>query len=185
MTAERRPAPPGPIVMPYRGVWPRVDDSALILPGAAVVGDVEIGPRSSVWFNTVVRGDDGPIRIGRDSNVQDGCVVHVGTERPTVVGDRVTVGHNVHLHACHLHDESLIGSSATVLDGATVEKHAQVAAGATVAPDKTVASGELWGGVPARKLRDLTAEEIDAIRDNAEWYVRELEDYRRLMEDMA
>ena len=185
MTTGRWPAPAGPIVMPYGGVWPRVADSALILPGAAVVGDVEMAPDSSVWFNAVVRGDDGPIRIGRGSNVQDGCVVHVGTEHPTVVGDWVTLGHNVHLHACRLHDETLIGSSATVLDGAVVERHAQVAAGALVAPNKVVGSGELWGGVPARKLRDLRDEEIATIRDNAEWYVHELDDYRRLMEETA
>jgi len=178
MSGERWPAPPGPIVMPYKGVWPRIDDSALLLPGAAVIGDVEIGPDSSVWFSAVVRGDDGPIRIGRGSNVQDGCVVHVSTIKPTLIGDWVTLGHNVHLHACELQDETLIGSSATVLDGAVVERHAQVAAGALVAPNKVVKSGELWGGVPAKKLRDLNDEEIAGIRENAEWYVHELDDYR-------
>ncbi|MBC6439331.1 MAG: gamma carbonic anhydrase family protein [Rhodospirillales bacterium] len=178
MAQDRWPTPPGPIVMPCKDVWPRIDDSALILPGAAVIGDVEMGPDSSVWFNAVVRGDDGPIRIGHGSNVQDGCVVHVSTRFPTIIGDWVTLGHNVHLHACHLHDETLTGSSATVLDGAVVEKHAQVAAGALVAPNKVVKSGELWGGVPAMKLRDLTDEEIAWIRGNAEWYVHELDDYR-------
>ena len=185
MTAPVRRAPPGPIVLPWRGVWPKAAESALILPGAAVIGDVELGEEASVWFNAVVRGDDGPIRIGRGSNVQDGCVVHVSTERPTLIGDRVTLGHNVHLHACHLHDETLIGSSATVLDGAVVERHAQVAAGALVAPGKRVRSGELWGGVPARKLRDLCADEIAAIRDNAAWYVHELEGYREMLEERA
>ena len=182
MSGQPWPAPPGPIVMPFKGVWPRVDDRALILPNAAVIGDVTLGPDSSVWFSAVVRGDDGPITIGRGSNVQDGCVVHVSTEFPTVIGDWVTLGHNVHLHACTLEDETLIGSSATVLDGAVVERYGQVAAGALVAPGKIVRAGELWAGVPAKKLRDLSDEERRGIKENAVWYTQELPAYRAQME---
>lgn len=182
MSQRNWPAPPGPIVMPFKGVWPTIDESALLLPNAAVIGDVTMGPQSSVWFGGVVRGDDGPITIGKGSNVQDGTVIHVSEEIPTVIGDWVTMGHCVHLHACTLEDETLIGSGATVLDGAIVERHGQVAAGALVAPGKVVKSGELWGGVPARKLRDLTIEERDWIKKNAEWYVHELPPYREEME---
>lgn len=179
MTSSPRPALPGPIVMPYKGIWPTIDVAALLLPNASVIGDVTLGAQSSVWFAAVVRGDDGPIRIGRGSNVQDGSVIHVSEVHATTIGDWVTIGHCVHLHACTLQDECLIGSGAVVLDGATVERHAQVAAGAVVSPGKTVRSGELWAGVPARKLRDLTPEEMATIRANAEWYVHEVEDYRR------
>ncbi len=178
MTSTTRPALPGAIVMPYKGVWPTVDPRALVLPNATVVGDVCLGPESSVWFGAVVRGDDGPIRIGTGSNVQDGSVIHVSDTFPTRIGDWVTIGHCVHLHACTLEDECLIGSGAIVLDGATDERHGQVAAGALVSPGKTVRSGELWAGVPARKLRDLTPEEIAGIRGNAEWYVHEVGEYR-------
>ena len=177
------PLPAG--AMPFKGIRPRIDPQALVLPGAAVIGDVTLAPQASVWFNAVLRGDDGPISIGRGSNVQDGCILHVGTELPTVVGDWVTLGHGVHLHACRLEDETLIGSGALVLDGAVVERRAQVAAGALVAPGKVVRAGELWGGVPARKLRDLSGEEAAAIKDNALWYVRRAESYRRELEEGA
>lgn len=177
------PAPAGPIVMPFQGARPRIDPQALVLPGAAVIGDVTLAPLASVWFNAVLRGDDGPISIGRGSNVQDGCILHVGTELPTVVGDWVTLGHGVHLHACRLEDETLIGSGALVLDGAVVESRAQVAAGALVAPGKVVRAGELWGGVPARKLRDLSGEEAASIKDNALWYVQRMQNYRRQWEE--
>ena len=179
MTKPQQPALPGAVVMPYKGFRPQIHDQALVLPNATVVGDVILGPQSSVWFGAVVRGDDGPIRIGEGTNVQDGTVIHVSDIHPTVIGAWVTIGHCVHLHACTLEDECLIGSGAVVLDGATVERHAQVAAGAVVSPGKTVRSGELWAGVPARKLRDLTPEEIATIRGNAEWYVHEVETYRQ------
>ena len=185
MTSIQHPAPPGAIVMPYKGRWPSIHPRALLLPNAAVVGDVTLGPESSVWFSAVVRGDDGPIRIGQGSNVQDGSVIHVSDIHPTTIGDWVTIGHCVHLHACTLQDECLIGSGAVVLDGAVVERHAQVAAGAVVSPGKIVRSGELWAGVPARKLRDLTPEEAATIRANAEWYVHEVEDYRAMLEGRA
>lgn len=169
--------------MPFQGAQPRIDPQALVLPGAAVIGDVTLAPLASVWFNAVLRGDDGPISIGLGSNVQDGCILHVGTELPTVVGDWVTLGHGVHLHACRLEDETLIGSGALVLDGAVVERRAQVAAGALVAPGKVVRTGELWGGVPARKLRDLCGQETASIKDNALWYVRRMQRYRRQLEE--
>lgn len=167
------------IVMPYKGTWPKIAGSALVLPGASIIGDVVMGALSSAWFNAVIRGDDGPIRIGEGTNIQDGCVIHVSTEQPTVIGGHVTLGHAVHLHACTLEDETLVGSGAIVLDGAVLERHSQIAAGAVVAPNKVVQSGELWGGVPARKLRDLSADEITGIRANADWYIHELDDYRQ------
>ena len=173
------------IVMHYRGTWPRIDESALVLPGAAIIGDVVMGALSSAWFNAVIRGDDGPIRIGPGTNVQDGCVIHVSTEQPTIIGANVTLGHAVHLHACTLEDETLVGSGAIVLDGAVLERHSQIAAGALVAPNKVVKSGELWGGIPARKLRDLSADEISGIRENADWYIHELDDYRQQLEEAS
>jgi carbonic anhydrase/acetyltransferase-like protein (isoleucine patch superfamily) len=168
---------PEPVIMPYHGVWPRRHPRSLIVPGAAVIGDVELGEDSSIWFNATVRGDDGPIRIGPRSNIQDNSIVHVSTVQPTIIGADVTIGHAVHLHACVLQDRCLIGSGAIILDEATVETGAQVAAGALVSPGKTVKSGELWAGVPAKKLRDLTDEEVDWIAENAAWYVREMHEY--------
>lgn len=169
-------------VMPWQGVWPAIDNKSLVLPGAVIIGDVVMEANTSAWFNAVIRGDDGPVRIGAGTNVQDGCVIHVSVERPTLIGRGVTIGHMVHLHACTLEDDTLVGSGAIVLDGARLERESQVAAGALVAPGKVVPSGELWGGVPARKLRDLGSGEIDDIRNNAQWYVHELDAWRQQLE---
>jgi len=168
---------PAPIIMPYHGVWPRCHARSLVVPNAVVIGDVELGEEASIWFNTTVRGDDGPIRIGARTNVQDNCIIHVSDVQPTLIGEEVTIGHAVHLHACILEDNCLIGSGAIILDGAKVESGGQVAAGALVSPGKTVKSGELWAGVPAKKLRDLSDGEIAFIRENALWYVKEMHEY--------
>jgi gamma-carbonic anhydrase len=168
---------PDPIIMPYHGVWPRCHERSLIVPGAAVIGDVELAEEASIWFNTTVRGDDGPIKIGARSNIQDNSIIHASEVQATLIGEDVTIGHAVHLHSCILEDCCLIGSGAIILDGATVESGAQVAAGALVSPGKTVKSGELWAGVPAKKLRDLSAEETAFIAENARWYIKEMHEY--------
>ncbi len=173
---------PDPVIMPYRDVWPRLHPRSLVVPGAAVIGDVELGDEASIWFNATVRGDDGPIRIGARSNVQDNTIIHVSDTLPTVIGEEVTIGHAVHLHACALENRCLIGSGAVILDGVTVETGAQVAAAAMVSPGKTVKSGELWAGVPAKKMRDLSDEEIEFIAGNALWYVKEMHEYREELE---
>ena len=155
---------------------PRVDPAAFVAPGAAVVGDVRVGARSSVWYGCVVRGDVNRVEIGADTNVQDGTVIHVaktnlkGDDLPTVIGDRVTIGHCALLHACRLEDESFIGMRATVLDGAVVESGAMVAAGALVTAGKRVPSGELWAGSPAKFFRKLKPEEVAFFRTSAEKY---------------
>jgi len=155
---------------------PRVDAAAFVAPGAAVVGDVRVGPRSSVWYGCVVRGDVNRVEIGSDTNVQDGTVIHVaktnlkGDDLPTVIGDRVTIGHCALLHACRLEDECFVGMRATVLDGAVVESGAMVAAGAMVTAGKRVPSGELWAGSPAKFFRKLKPEEVAFFETSAEKY---------------
>jgi carbonic anhydrase/acetyltransferase-like protein (isoleucine patch superfamily) len=133
-----------------------------VAPTAAVIGNVVVGPGSSLWYQVVVRGDVNSIRIGANVNLQDGTVVHV-SRRPgggTIIGDDVTAGHLVLIHACTIEPRAFIGMRATVMDGAVVESDAMVAAGALVTPGKRVARGQLWAGQPARFMRDLTAEEI-------------------------
>jgi gamma-carbonic anhydrase len=148
---------PGPVVLPFRGVSPRIDPTAFLAPTAVVVGDVEIGEASSVWFHAVVRGDVNRIRIGRRTNIQDLCMVHVTWKTgPTTLGDDVTVGHGAVLHACAIHDRTLIGMHATVLDGAEVGPDAIVGAGALVPPGMKIPPGKMALGVPARIVRDLT-----------------------------
>jgi carbonic anhydrase/acetyltransferase-like protein (isoleucine patch superfamily) len=145
-----------PTIMAYGGVWPRIDAATFVAPTAAVIGDVEIGPGCGIWFGVTIRGDVHEVRIGAGSNVQDGSVIHVSKDRlGTYIGDGVTVGHSVVIHACTLEDSSFIGMHATILDGVVVETGAMVAAGALVTPGKRVRAGELWAGVPARHVRDI------------------------------
>ena len=152
---------PKGLVLPFDGVEPRVAPDVFLAPGSIVVGDVEIGERSSLWYNVVVRADVGLVRIGKGTNIQDGSVVHVtGGQFDTHIGDDVLVGHLCMIHGCVLQDRAFIGMKATVLDGAVVESDAMVAAGAIVTPNKVVKSGELWAGAPAKKMRDLEPDEI-------------------------
>jgi carbonic anhydrase/acetyltransferase-like protein (isoleucine patch superfamily) len=149
------------LIVPHRGFVPKVARSAFIAPNATLVGDVEIGENASIWFGVILRGDGPGIRIGENSNLQDGTVVHIAARGlMTVVGRNVTVGHKALLHACEVQDGAFIGMNSTVLDGAVVESEAMVAAGALVAPGKIVRRGELWAGNPARKLRDLTEKDF-------------------------
>ena len=143
-------------VRSYRGAIPRVHPTAWLAPGSTVVGDVEIGADSSVWYGTVLRGDVHSIRIGSRTNLQDHCVVHVTAGRfPCIVGDEVTVGHRAVVHGCTVEDGALIGIGAVVLDGARVEAEAWVAAGALVTPGSVVPRGMLARGGPAKVFRTL------------------------------
>jgi carbonic anhydrase/acetyltransferase-like protein (isoleucine patch superfamily) len=163
----------------YDGKSPIIAGTAWIAPGAAVIGDVEIGEGSSVWFQTVVRGDVNSIRIGARTNIQDLSMVHVtGGTHPTVVGDDVTVGHRVVLHGCTVGDRCLVGIGAIVLDGAVLEAESMVGAGALVPPGMVVPSGKLVLGAPARVKRDLTAEERASFLDSARRYASYAAKYR-------
>jgi len=156
---------------PYLTKYPVVPDSVFVAPGARVIGDVEIGEKSSVWFNCVIRGDILPIRIGRYTNIQDGAILHVtAPSNPLSIGSYVTVGHNAVIHACTIEDYTLIGMGSVVLDGAVVEKHSMVAAGAVVVPGMRVPSGKLVAGVPGKIIRDLTKEEIEYFEKSALHY---------------
>jgi carbonic anhydrase/acetyltransferase-like protein (isoleucine patch superfamily) len=169
-----------PVILPYDGKTPRLAPSAFVADGAVVVGDVEIGDDSSVWFQSVVRGDVNLIRIGARTNVQDHSVVHVSSgTHPTFVGDDVTVGHRVVLHGCTVKDRCLVGIGAIVLDGAVIGPDAMVGAGALVPPGMVVPPGVLVLGSPARVKRDLTAEEIASVRESAARYARYAARYRR------
>ena len=158
-------------VLPYRGVWPRIAEDVFLAPGAVVIGDVEIGAGSSVWYNAVVRGDVGRIRIGAGTNIQDGTVVHVtGGAFDTEIGDEVPVGHRCMIHGCRLEDRAFIGMNATVLDGCVVEGDAMLAAGSLLAPGKRLPAGELWAGTPAGKMRDLAPEALAGFRRQTAHY---------------
>jgi carbonic anhydrase/acetyltransferase-like protein (isoleucine patch superfamily) len=167
------------MIRAYRGIYPKVATSAYVDRSAQVIGDVEIGERSSIWPNVTIRGDVNHIRIGTESNVQDNSVIHVEHDVfPTIVGDRVTVGHSVTLHGCVIEDDCLIGIGAIVLNGARIGRGSVVAAGALVTEGAQVPEGSMVMGVPAKVKRQLTAEERDRFRENAQNYVRYREIYR-------
>lgn len=167
------------IIRPYGGKAPRVDASAFLAETAIAIGDVEIGPDSSLWFGTIVRGDVNAIRIGARTNLQDQTVVHVTSKtHPTVIGDDVTVGHRAVLHGCTVHDRCLVGIGAIVMDGAVVGPDAMVAAGALVPPGAVVPPGTLAVGSPARPKRALTAQERAHLSRSAESYAAYAAQYR-------
>jgi gamma-carbonic anhydrase len=167
------------VILAYDGKSPVLAPTSWVAPGAVVIGDVELGEGSSVWFQTVVRGDVHRIRIGARTNVQDHSTVHVtGGSHPTIVGDDVTVGHRVVLHGCTVGDRCLVGIGAIVLDGAVLEPESMVGAGALVPPGMVVPSGKLVLGAPARVKRDLTPEELAFFRTSAARYAGYAARYR-------
>lgn len=158
-------------IFKYLELNPEIDEPVFLAPGAKIIGDVKIGADSSIWFNTVVRGDVNYISIGKKTNVQDLSMLHVTVKKfPLIIGDEVTIGHSVTLHGCVLQDKTFIGMGATILDGAIVESNSMVAAGALVKQRFTVPAGKLVAGVPAKVIRDLTKDEIDNIPASAERY---------------
>jgi gamma-carbonic anhydrase len=163
----------------YRDWTPKVDAAAFVAENAVLIGNVEIGPRSGIWYNVVLRGDVHDIRIGADTNIQDGTVVHCTRGKfGTYIGSGVTVGHMAVLHGCTIEDGAFVGMKACVMDGAVVESGAMVAAGALVTPGKRVKKGELWSGSPAKLMRALRDDEIAFFAVSAKHYAAMAAEYR-------
>jgi carbonic anhydrase/acetyltransferase-like protein (isoleucine patch superfamily) len=153
------------------GVAPRIAPDAFIAPNAVLIGDVEIGPQSSVWFGCVLRGDTNFIRIGARTNVQDGTIIHVNAGADhTIIGDDVTIGHAAIIHACMLKNRAFVGMGATVLDNAMIEEGGVLGANALLSPRKVIGPNELWLGSPAKLVRVLTAEQRASFDMNARVY---------------
>ncbi len=169
----------GALVRPWRGIAPKIDATAWLAPGATVIGDVEIGAGSSLWFGTILRGDVNLIRVGRGTNIQDGSVVHVTRARfGTIIGDDVLIGHMAMIHGCTIEDGAFVGMKACVMDGAVVAGGGMVAAGALVTPGKRVGAGELWAGTPARFVRRIGDAELADLRAAAPRYAALAAEYR-------
>lgn len=151
---------------------PVIPATAFAAPGARLIGQVELAPGASVWFNAVLRADLGPIRVGKNSNVQDNSIVHLDLGLEVNIGENVTVGHGAILHGCTVEDNALIGMGATVLNGATVEAGALLGAGSLVPEGRRIPAGTLAIGSPARPIRELTAEEQEKMIQGAMDYAR-------------
>ena len=149
---------------------PSIDDDAWVAPGATVVGDVTLGPASSVFYGAVLRGDGDGIVVGARTNIQDGCVLHTDPGFPVTLGAGISVGHRAVLHGCTVGDDSLVGMGAIVLNGATVGPCCLVAAGALVLEGADIPAGSLVAGAPAKVRRPLTDEEVAKLRANADTY---------------
>jgi len=166
-------------ILPFRTYTPQIDPSAFIAPQVVIIGDVVIGPETSVWPGCVIRGDMGPIRIGAKTNIQDGTIIHITQGgQGTHIGDGVTVGHCALLHDCTVGDGAFIGMRATMMDFSRVAAGGMLAAGALLTPHKVVETGQVWAGSPAKYWRDITPEECAAFTSRAHEYSRLAREYR-------
>ena len=167
-------------LFPYQDFYPTIGENVFLASGVKIIGNVEIGNNSSVWYNTVIRGDVHYIKIGESTNIQDCSMLHVTNGKyPLNIGNKVTIGHSVSLHGCTLNDLCLIGIGAIILDGALIESNSMVAAGALVKQNFVVPYGKLVAGVPAKIVRNLTQEEISDFEESAKRYV----EYSRITEE--
>lgn len=147
------------LIVPLRGIAPKIGENCFLAENATIVGDVVIGNDCSIWFNTVLRGDVNSIRIGNRVNIQDGSVLHTLYQKSTIeIGHNVSIGHNVTLHGCKIHDLALIGMGAVVMDDAEVGEGALVAAGSVVLSRTKIGAHELWGGAPAKFIKMVEPE---------------------------
>ena len=160
------------MIKEFDGIMPEIDESVFVAESADIIGDVKIGKNSSIWYNTVLRGDEHAIRIGENTNIQDGTVIHVGWDVDTVIGDNVTVGHNALVHGCKIGNNSLVGMGAIVLNGAEIGEYCMIAAGALVTQNKKFPHGVLIMGSPAKVVRELTDEEKQSLIKSADDYYK-------------
>lgn len=172
MNPEYHKYPAGVTILPYKGIYPTIHESVTVFEGARITGDVHIGRDSTVWFNTVIRGDVNYIRIGECTNIQDLTMLHVTHEKhPLHIGNNVTIGHSVVAHGCTINDWTLIGMGARILDAAVIHPRSIVAAGALVLERFIVPEGVLVAGVPAKIIRELRDEDLKMLQDISPRYV--------------
>ena len=160
------------LILPVKGISPRLGTNCFVAENATIVGDVVLGDDCTVWFNAVIRGDVHSIRIGNKTNIQDGAVIHCTYQKaPTTIGNNVSIGHRAIVHGCTVEDNVLIGMGAIVMDHAVVQKNCIVAAGAIVLEKTVCESGYIYAGIPARKVKQLSQEQVEGLDKVADNYV--------------
>ena len=161
-----------PLILPVKKVLPKIGNDCFLAENSTIVGDVVLGDNCSVWFNAVIRGDVNYIRIGNNSNIQDGAIIHCTFKKAgTDIGNNVSIGHHALVHGCKLHDFVLVGMGAIVMDNAVVNEFCIIAAGAVVLENTICDSGYLYAGVPARKVKALTAEQREMLKQLPKNYI--------------
>lgn len=158
---------------------PQLAEDVFVAQGAVIRGNVTIGEHSSVWFNTVIRAEADTIVIGKNTNIQDNCVLHVDTDAPIRIGNQVTIGHGAVVHGCTIEDNTLIGMGAVILNHAVIGRNCIIGAGALITQNTVIPDNSLVVGNPGKVKRVLTSSEIDNITENAFYYVKEAEEYRK------
>ncbi|MDE2562918.1 MAG: gamma carbonic anhydrase family protein [Sphingomonadales bacterium] len=181
---------PDVTIAAIHGKAPRIHDSAFIAPGCRIIGDVEIGPDASIWYNCVVRGDVNRIVIGARSNIQDGTVIHCDSPEPgapegfpTIIGESVLVGHMAMIHGTTLEDRAFVGLGAIVMNGTVIESDGMLAAGAMLTPGKRIGARQLWGGRPAAFMRDLTDNAVEFMQLGVTHYVHNARAHSAALEE--
>ncbi|MGR9049005.1 gamma carbonic anhydrase [Halobacillus faecis] len=170
------------MICEYKGKVPDIHPSAYVAEDAVITGDVTIQENASVWFKTVIRGDVAPVHIGKNTNIQDLSLLHQSPDKPLIIEDGVTVGHQVTLHSAHIKENALIGMGSLILDGAVIGEQAFIGAGSLVPPGKVIPPNTLAFGRPAKVIRDLNEEDIKELNRIRKSYVEKGQYYKELRE---
>ncbi|MEO1220971.1 MAG: gamma carbonic anhydrase family protein [Pseudomonadota bacterium] len=175
---------PGVNIIPIHGKTPKIHDTAFVAPGSTIIGDVEIGAESSVWYNCVLRADVFKIRIGERTNVQDGSVLHCDPPRPgdedgcpLIIGDDVLIGHMAMVHGCTIHDRGFVGLGAIAMNKSVISSDAMLAAGAMLTEGKVMEERTLWAGRPAKPMKELSDAAIAGMRMGVVHYAQNAKDH--------
>ena len=169
------------MIMPFKKRSPKIHASVFVAPGAHVIGDVTVGKGSSVWFTAVLRADLNRIRVGEGTNIQDGCLLHVDRDKPCVLKDGITMGHQATAHACTIEDGVLVGIGARILSGAKIGAYSLIGAGAVVRENAVIAPRSLVVGVPGKVVRTLTPEEVSSQIAHAKRYALLANEYKKYL----
>ncbi len=166
-------------ILPFKGVWPTIEEDVFIAPGAMIIGDVTIRSGASIWYNTVIRGDVGPIVIGYKTNIQDNCTLHLDADSPLTIGDECTIGHGAVIHGATLGKRILVGMKAVVLSHAVIGEASIIGACALISEHKQIPGNSLAIGVPAKVARELTQAEREHLITSFQGYYERAQEHRR------
>lgn len=169
------------MIIPYGNHKPNVHETVFVAPGVYIIGDVEIGEESTIWFNAVLRGDEAPIRIGKRTSIQDNSTLHLYENNPLIIEDEVTVGHNAILHGCKIGKRSIIGMGSTILDGAEIGEECIIGANTLISPGKKIPPRSLVVGSPGKIIRELDEKDLELIQLSIETYVQKGKEFKEIM----